>query len=137
MQQEHFRWNHLFNSKLFSNASVVYSKYIFGINNRYIVDYEAKNYYAEYNSGIRDFTLKYDLDFIPNPKHWIKAGAITIFHRFNPQAFVEIDVPNNINIHKKSYAFGTESGIYVEDTWQPFSQLKINGGLRFSLLFSR
>ena len=126
------RWNHLFNSKIFSNASAVYSKYLFGISNRYIVDYEGKNYYAEYNSGIRDFTLKYDLDFIPNPKHWIKAGIVTIFHRFNPHAFVEVDVPNNIDIHKASYAYGTESGLYIEDTWQPFSRLKVNGGLRYS-----
>ena len=126
------RWNHLFNSKLFTNASVVYSKYRFGISERYIVDNEGKNYYAEYNSGIRDFTLKYDLDFIPNPKHWIKAGFVTIFHRFNPHAFVEIDIPHNINIHKVSYAYGTESGLYVEDTWQPFNRLKINGGLRYS-----
>ena len=126
------RWNHLFNNKLFANASAVYSKYLFGISNRYIVDYEGKNYYAEYNSGIRDFTLKYDLDFIPNPKHWIKAGVVTIFHRFNPHAFVEIDVPQNINIHQVSYTYGTESGLYIEDTWQLFSRLKVNGGMRYS-----
>ena len=127
-----FRWNHLFNNRLFSNTSVVYSKYLFGINERYIAEYEGKNYYAEYNSGIRDFTLKYDLDFIPDPKHWIKAGVITIFHKFNPHAFVEIDVPQKINIRQVQYTYGTESGAYIEDTWQPFQELKINSGLRFS-----
>jgi len=126
------RWNHLFSSRIFSNASAVYSKYRFGISERYIVEDEGKDYYAEYNSGIRDLTLKYDIDFIPSPKHWIKAGVVTIFHRFNPHAFVEVDVPHNIDIHKVSYAYGTESGLYIEDTWQPFNRLKVNAGLRYS-----
>jgi hypothetical protein len=122
----------LFNSKLFTNASLVYSKYSFGINERYIFEPEGKDYYAEYYSGIRDFTVKYDIDLIPNPKHWIKAGAMTIFHKFNPHAFVEIDVPGKIKIRDVRYTFGTESGVYLEDTWQPFQRLKINSGIRFS-----
>jgi len=126
------RWNHLFNSKLFSNASLVYSKYTFGINETYVYVPDGKNYYAEYNSGIRDFTFKYDIDYIANPKHWIKAGAITIFHKFNPHAFVEIDVSKNIKIRDKLSTYGTESGLYLEDTWQPFQRLKINSGIRFS-----
>ncbi len=130
------RWNHLFSSRIFSNASAVYSKYLFGISERYIVEDEGKDYYAEYNSGIRDLTLKYDIDFIPSPKHWIKAGVVTIFHRFNPHAFVEVDVPHNIDIHNVSYAYGTESGLYIEDTWEPFNILKINAGLRYSYFTS-
>jgi outer membrane cobalamin receptor len=126
------RWNHLFNSKLFSNASLVYSNYSFGIYEKYVVIGEGKDYYAEYYSGIRDLSVKYDIDYIPNPRHWIKAGATTIFHRFNPHAFVEIDVPQNVNTRDESFSYGTESGLYAEDTWQPVPQFKVNGGLRFS-----
>ncbi len=126
------RWNHLFSSKLFSNISFVYSKYSFGISEKYIVETEGKNYYAEYNSGIRDLTIKSDIDYLPNPRHWIKAGFLTIFHRFNPHAFVEIDVPQQISIHDVIYTYGSESGAYIEDTWQPFPRIKINGGLRYS-----
>jgi len=126
------RWNHLFTNKLFSNTSAIFSNYSFGIYDKYKVVEENKDYYAEYYSGIRDFTLKYDIDFLPNPKHWIKAGAITIFHRFNPHAFVEVDVPRQINIHDVKYTRGFESGIYAEDTWQPVQTVKVNGGIRFS-----
>ncbi|HUX55502.1 MAG TPA: carboxypeptidase-like regulatory domain-containing protein [Bacteroidales bacterium] len=126
------RWNHLFNNKVFANASAIFSNYTFGIYDKYKVLPDEKNYYAEYYSGIRDLSLKYDIDFIPNPKHWIKAGAITIFHRFKPHAFVELDVPNNIDIKDIVYTDGIESGIYIEDTWAPVQTLKINGGLRFS-----
>jgi hypothetical protein len=126
------RWNHLFNNKLFSNTSAIFSQYSFGIYDEYKVISENKDYYAEYYSGIRDLTLKYDIDFLPNPKHWIKAGAVTIFHRFNPHAFVEVDVPHQINIQDVKYTRGFESGIYAEDTWQPVQTVKVNGGIRFS-----
>jgi len=126
------RWNHLFNSKVFSNLSMVYSKYTFGIYDEYKADAGAKNFYAEYYSGIRDFTLKYDVDYLPDPAHWIKAGAIMIFHRFNPHAFVKLDIPMNVDIRDEIFTYGTESGIYIEDIWQPLQALKINGGMRFS-----
>jgi hypothetical protein len=126
------RWNHLFTSKLFSNASLVFSNYSFGIYDKYSVVEEGKNYYAEYYSGIRDFTIKYDLDFIPNPKHWIKAGVVGILHRFSPHAFVEIDEQKAVEQRHEMHSLGFESGLYAEDTWQPISSLKINAGIRLS-----
>jgi hypothetical protein len=126
------RWNHLFTNKLFSNASAIFSNYSFGLYDKYKAIEENEDYYAEYYSGIRDFSFKYDLDWLPNPNHWIKAGGISILHRFNPHAFVEKDVPNNTNTRNVNYTNGIESGLYVEDTWQPLQTLKINGGLRFS-----
>jgi outer membrane receptor protein involved in Fe transport len=126
------RWNHLFGNKLFANTSLIYSKYHFGIYDKYIVPRENKNYYAEYYSGIRDLTLKSDFDFIPNPRHLIKTGVISIFHRFNPHAYIEEDIVNQIHIRNVSYTNSIEAGIYVEDTWQPAPALKVNAGFRYS-----
>lgn len=126
------RWNHLFNNKLFANASAIYSNYKLGLYDKYKVIEENKDYYAEYSSGIRDFSLKYDIDYLPNPNHWIKVGAISIFHRFKPHAYVELDKPNQVDIRNVTSIDGIESGIYAEDTWQPIQPVKINGGLRFS-----
>lgn len=126
------RWNHLFSGKLFSNTSLIYSRYNFNINDKYYDIRADANYYAEYNSGIQDFSLKYDIDFIPNPKHWIKAGIISIYHRFNPYAFVENDEMYNKNIRENTNEYGIESGLYVEDTWKLFPDLKINAGVRIN-----
>jgi hypothetical protein len=93
---------------------------------------ENKDYYSEYYSGIKDFTLKYDIDYLPNPNHWIKAGAVSIYHRFNPHAYVEEDLPHNIHTRDIKYTDGLESGLYVEDTWQPVQTIKVNAGIRFS-----
>lgn len=126
------RWNHLFTNKLFANTSLIFSNYTFGIYDKYKYLAEGKDYYAEYYSGIRDFSLKYDLDYIPNTRHWIKAGAISNYHRFKPHAFIELDVQKHINTRDIRYTDGIESGLYIEDTWQPLQVLKLNGGLRFS-----
>jgi len=126
------RWNHLYGNRMFSNTSIVFSNYSFGIYDKYKVTAENKNYYAEYYSGIRDFTLKHDIDFHPNPNHSVKAGLIAIFHRFNPHAYVELDIPNQVSLRDITYVRGIETGIYAEDTWQPLDVLKINAGLRYS-----
>jgi hypothetical protein len=126
------RWNHLFTNKIFSNASAILSNYSFGLYDEYKVIKENKDYYSEYYSGIRDFTLKYDIDYLPNPNHWIKAGAISIYHRFNPHAYVEEDIPNDTHIRDIKYTDGIESGLYIEDIWQPVQTVKINEGIRFS-----
>jgi hypothetical protein len=130
------RWNHLFNNKLFSNTSAIFSHYTFGIHDKYSLIEENKAYNIEYYSGIRDFTLKYDIDYLPNPNHWIKAGATSIYHRFNPHAYVEDDASNNIHIKDVSFTNGLESGMYIEDTWQPAQSLKVNGGIRISHFFA-
>lgn len=126
------RWNHLFSSKLFANTSAVFSDYRFGISYEMKDKVNNENYFAEYYSGIRDLSLKFDIDYLPSPSHWIKAGAIAIQHRFTPYVFIEIDKPLNVNKKEKEQTDGLESGVYIEDTWKPFPNLKINGGLRFS-----
>lgn len=126
------RWNHLISNKLFSNASIIYSTYRFRINDKILDRRDSSNYFAAYYSGIRDYSVKYDMDYLPDPKHWIKAGVITIYHRFNPNAYVLDDEENKSYVNDVTYIKGIESGIYAEDTWHPMQPLRINGGLRFS-----
>ncbi len=131
------RWNHLFHSKLFSNLSLIYSNYNFQIYEKYHEIVKSEEYYAEYNSGIRDYTAKYDIDFIPNTKHWLKGGAVAIWHGFKPYAFVEVNNQDSLNIRNIQTIEGLETGVYLEDTWQPVNNLKINGGGRYSHFFSK
>jgi len=130
------RWNHLFNNRLFSNTSAVFSNYSFGIYDKYKVIEENKNYFAEYYSGIRDLSIKSDFDFLPGPEHWIKAGITGIYHLFKPYAYVEVDVPKDVNERDIDYTEGVETGIYLEDTYQQSDRVKINAGIRFTGFFT-
>jgi hypothetical protein len=124
------RWNHLFNEKLFANTSLIFSNYQFNIfSNEKRKDAQ---YTLDYSSGIRDFTLKYDVDFLPNPQHTLRFGLISTAHRFTPSALVVKDTELNKFKREKTDIDVVESGIYIEDTYQPFDKLKINAGFRLS-----
>lgn len=127
------RWNHLFNEKLFANTSLIFSDYKFQISS----DEESTSnsndvFHLRYDSGIRDMSLKYDLDYYPNPLHSLRFGLLSIYHRFTPSAIVLRDEQaeryrqaiDNIDV--------VESGIYAEDLWKPTDRWRINGGVRLS-----
>jgi hypothetical protein len=131
-----FRWNHLFNQKLFSNASLITSKYNFNI----FVDESTTNattkvktgYQLDFDSGIRDYSFKYDFDYFPNQSHAIKFGLQSIFHRFTPSATILKDDQRKLSENKAEIINTIESGLYAEDTWSPISNLKMNLGIRLS-----
>lgn len=130
------RWNHQFSQKLFSNTSLIFSKYQFDIFGNEEVketaNNPATNFNLKYSSGIEDKMLKYDLDYFPNQHHAIKAGLQVTYHIFTPGATVIQNSSLNIDLNNPAKLKSTESGIYVEDTYQPISALKINGGFRMS-----
>ncbi|HPR61187.1 MAG TPA: hypothetical protein PLF35_09585, partial [Prolixibacteraceae bacterium] len=71
-----FRWNYIIGRKLFSNTTLTYSNYNFGIelensevnHTNKTKDENLFNYY----SGIRDITAKVDFDYFPVSGHNIK-----------------------------------------------------------------
>lgn len=126
------RWNHLFTDKIFSNTSLTFSRYRFNI----FVEEEDKGrdakYKLNYFSGIQDYSLKYDVDYLPNPQHSIKLGFQSTLHRFNPSAIVVKDnMGGNIDL-ESNVTDGIESSVYVEDTYKPISDLRLNVGVRLS-----
>ncbi|MDX5422273.1 MAG: TonB-dependent receptor [Hymenobacteraceae bacterium] len=125
------RWNHLFNDRLFSNTSLIYSRYRFNIFAEEKDD-EYGDYKLDYFSGIQDVSLKYDLDYLPNPQHSIRAGLQTTFHRFTPSALVVKDADVERSESNRQRADGVESAVYVEDTYKPFPKLRVNAGFRLS-----
>lgn len=68
------RWNHVFNSRLFSNATFYTSRY----------SYALLTGITEWNSGIGNVSLKYDLTWYPHPDVTAKFGAGITGHDVNP-----------------------------------------------------
>ena len=128
------RWNHLFNEKLFGNASLIFSNYKFQIfaQNSFTSNNRQTEFELRYTSGVRDWAFKYDLDFFPNPKHALRFGFISTFHRFTPSAVVVKDTDINEFKQEVEAINNVESGLYVEDNWKPTTWLKMNMGLRLS-----
>lgn len=125
------RWNHVYNAKLFSNTSFIYSQYRF--NTSVEQKYNNEKYLIRLYSGIRDISIKQDFDYAWKENHLLKFGTFIQQHRFTPSAvtikndqFTEgnLDVRNNID--------ALESAIYIEDRAQFGARLKTNTGVRIS-----
>jgi outer membrane receptor for ferrienterochelin and colicin len=130
------RWNHLFSNKLFSNLSLIFTRYALGIGSN---DKSKTDFYSlSYSSVIRDLGFKYNFDFMPNPNHYIKFGLNSTWHYFMPQAIVtksSYAYNNNSNVSTPIHTF--ENGLFIEDDWKITQQFRANIGFRLSGFNSR
>ncbi|MGE0561381.1 MAG: TonB-dependent receptor [Flavobacteriales bacterium] len=116
------RWNHLFNDKLFSNTSFIYSDY------NYKIDIAAAGF--SINSKIRDFNFKQDFDFFWNDHNKLKFGANIIHHTFDPGEISSTgEAIGNTKIENR---YSVESSAYVSNE-QKFNELwSATYGFRYS-----
>ncbi len=122
-----FRWNHIFNKKLFANTTLVYNDYNFKFSGT------QSNFNITLKSGIRDFGAKTDYDWFVTPEHKVKFGAAFTYHTFFPSSISGnqdsiVFAPENA---KTKYA--NEYALYVQDDWEVSKKIKINYGLRYSI----
>ncbi len=119
-----FRWNHLFSDKLFSNLSLIYSDYYYGLK----LDFVGFNW----NSGIQNFNLKYDLKNYVSDKLQINYGLNNIYYRFNPGK-IEPSNPNSGIIEEQLVQkYANEFAAYIDVEHSLTDNLSVGYGLRFS-----
>ena len=119
------RFNHLFNDKLFSNTSLIYSNYNYTVQS-FLTDDEFKA-----TSQITDLNFKEDMQFSLSNNHTIKFGVNVLHHSIAPGT---ITSSGNSSINDKSVEkrYGFENAAYVSDDWKVNSNLSILYGLRLS-----
>ncbi|MCB0506695.1 MAG: TonB-dependent receptor [Bacteroidetes bacterium] len=120
------RYNHLFNDKLFMNATFVFNDYNFSFSGKQLdFSFRAK-------SGVRDFNTKIDLDYYLNSKHNLKFGMVYTHHRMTPtQASATsgtTDFESNINRR-----YSHELAWYASDEFKVNEKLKLDFGFRLSM----
>ncbi len=127
-QTQTIRWNHLFSKRLFSNFTLIRSKFDYYLG---VPEGEANSFTWE--SVLRDYSMRADFSYFPNSKNSIKAGFSTTYHDFEPGSafgtgeetiFTEYIVPEN---------YALESGIYLSNEQKIGQLLTLKYGLRFSL----
>ncbi|MGB3947669.1 MAG: hypothetical protein WBM13_06775 [Bacteroidia bacterium] len=103
----------MINEKTFSNVSLIFTDFLFDISakEKYQSDYFNLNYF----SGIRDYSIKWDIDYSHSSKHYIKGGLLATNHTFRPGAIVTESSYPEENYVKNTHINTTETAIYIED----------------------
>ncbi|WP_366187291.1 TonB-dependent receptor [Flavobacterium ovatum] len=121
------RWNHLFSDKLFSNLSLIYSDYYYGLD----LDFVG----FKWDSGIKNYNIKYDFKNYISDKFKLNYGMNAIYYSFNPGTIKPSDVSSGINFDQldKKYAF--EPALYVSAEQELSKKVAITYGLRYSMFY--
>ncbi len=119
------RWNHIFNNKLFSNTSLIYSNY------DYTISINSGSVNADIYSKIRDYNLKEELQWYPSSSHNIRFGINSIYHTITPGQ-VTTSETSQINARTLEDRYSWENALYLTDNWKVSDKLSATYGLRLS-----
>nr|WP_324721317.1 TonB-dependent receptor [Salinimicrobium sp. HB62] len=118
------RWNNVLKENIFSNMSVIYSDYYYGLT----LDFVGFNW----NSGIKNVNFKYDLDHYLNRKLNLDYGLHTTWHEFNPGEIEPNSDSSGIIPGQLIKKFALESAIYVSLEHSLSDKLYAEYGIRYS-----
>jgi len=122
-----FRWNHLFSDKLFSNLSLIYSDYYYGLKLNFVE--------FDWNSGIQNFNVKYDLKHYLSNNFKLQYGLNSIYYKFNPGKIEPSTPTSGINPFKLIDKYAFENALYLDAEHQVSDHLTFSYGIRFSSFF--
>lgn len=121
------RWNHLFSDKLFSNLSLIYSDYYYGLD----LDFVG----FKWDSGIKNYNIKYDFKNYISDKFKLNYGVNAIYYDFNPGTIKPANADSGINFDQldKKYAF--EPALYINADHEISNKISLSYGLRYSIFY--
>jgi len=120
------RYNHLFNSKVFSNLTFVYSDFNYGM----AVPTGTEAF--DWKSGITNISLKNDYTWYLNTRNTIRFGGQAQHYTFNPGKAISTSAESSFTgiVLPKNYAL--EYGAFAENNQKIGDKFSIRYGLRFS-----
>ncbi|WP_348810817.1 TonB-dependent receptor [Flavobacterium maritimum] len=121
------RWNHLFSDKLFSNLSLIYSDYYYGLD----LDFVG----FKWDSGIKNYNIKYDFKNYISDTFKLNYGANAIYYDFNPGTIKPSDTESGINYDQLDKKYALEPAVYLNVDQEISKKISISYGLRFSLFY--
>ena len=118
------RWNHIFNDKLFSNLSLVYSKY------NYKLGFDLFEF--DWTSSIENFNVKYDFISYTSDAFKLNFGFNSIYYNFNPGIIEPTSEISSVNYLELDQKRAFEGGLYISAEQKVSEKLSLEYGLRFS-----
>jgi len=121
------RWNHLFSDKLFSNLSLIYSDYYYGLQ----LDFVG----FQFDSGIKNYNIKYDFKNYITDKIKLNYGVNGIYYDFNPGTIDPLNLKSGINHRQLDQKYAVEPAAYIEAEQHLSRKIAVMYGLRYSMFY--
>jgi CarboxypepD_reg-like domain/TonB dependent receptor/TonB-dependent Receptor Plug Domain len=121
------RWNHLFSDKLFSNLSLIYSDYYYGLS--------INNFGFQWDSNIQNYNFKYDFKNYVSDKIKLNFGASAIYYNFNPGTLNPSKPDSGINFLQLDKKNAFEPAVYIGVEQKIAKDFEIAYGLRSSMFY--
>lgn len=120
------RWNHLFSNKLFSNTSLIFSRYNYNLG----VPGSAADQF-DWTSQISDYNFKEDFSWYLNSNNKLTLGFNLIYHHFEPGA-VDANEGSYFSDLKLTNYNAVDNSLYVSNEQTIGPKLTLRYGLRYS-----
>ena len=120
-----FRWNHLFNEKMFSNTSLIYSTYDYTV----IANINGNN--LNLISKIKDEGVKQDFQYFFDSENGVKFGLNSIYHAIVPgtATFADSAQTSTLELTNK---YSWENAFYISHDYKLSPIISVQYGVRFS-----
>ncbi|SEK64582.1 TonB-dependent receptor [Parapedobacter koreensis] len=117
------RWNHVLNSRLFSNTSFIYSNFNYNVN----IDNDDLNFVIA--SRILNYNVKQDFQFFQSNKSTWRFGINLLRQNISP-ANIDADENTSVNSLRLEQRKGMELAGYLSHEWKPLDRLNLVYGVR-------
>lgn len=121
------RWNHIFNPRLFSNTSVMYSSYKYRLG-----AYQDPADSFTWDASIIDYSLKNAYTWYPNSRNTVYFGAEAGLHDFMPGNAKPANDNSIFNYTKMPGQRGAEYNLYWDHEIALSDVISMEYGLRYS-----
>lgn len=120
------RWNHLFNERLFSNLTFVYSNYDYKLQ---FGEDDLDSF--KWDSSISNFILKPQFTYFINSDNELDFGGEAIYYTFEPANAVGVSNGSSIDVSLDK-KFNLETALYIGNRQKVNDFLSLEYGVRFS-----
>ena len=121
------RWNHLFSQKLFSNFSLNYSRYNYGLQSTMS---DNSNFDWKYN--MQDMSVKADFSYYITPENTMKFGYNAVLHKLKPGTVTSSGGATSYDNYVLADINAFEHALYISDEYQASKRLSVKAGLRLT-----
>jgi hypothetical protein len=125
-----FRWNHLFNDRLFSNTTLIASNFDYALE---VVDPVEG---LEWTSNLQEISLKNDLSYFLNLSNELSFGYHVTGRRFSPGKIVgtgERSIFDRVELQK---LYALDHALYISNQQRINEKLTLDYGARLSIFQS-